>query len=116
MVDQHSGRPAAAHTTTPVVTSSSLYEAAFSTLGRNPQAGIALARTSLFGNDIRNGLLVRLFAVEVPSERSYFLVYPPRVAGAPKVALFRQWLREEIARDKAGVRKVAATPEKRSRR
>ena len=44
MVDQHSSRPAAAHTTAPVVTSS-LYEAAFSTLGRNPQAGIALART-----------------------------------------------------------------------
>jgi hypothetical protein len=44
MVDQHSTRPAAAHTAAPVVTSS-LYEAAFSTTGPNPRCGVALTRT-----------------------------------------------------------------------
>ena len=48
--------------------------------------GIVLARTSLLANDLRNGLLVRLFDIEVPGTRKYFLVYPPRLAHAPKIA------------------------------
>jgi LysR family transcriptional regulator, glycine cleavage system transcriptional activator len=79
--------------------------------------GIALARTSLLGNDVVNGLLVRLFDIEVPSERMYYLVYPPRLAEAPKIALFRQWLRDEIARDEKIVsRKAKARPGSISRR
>jgi LysR family glycine cleavage system transcriptional activator len=77
--------------------------------------GIALARTSLLGNDLRNGLLVRLFDIEVPSARKYFLVYPPRLADAPKVALFRAWLRDEIARDGEGVSRKAKAPPRPSR-
>ena len=42
--------------------------------------GIALARSSLIGNDIANGVLVRLFDVEVPSPFRYYLVYPTRLA------------------------------------
>ncbi len=63
--------------------------------------GIALARSSLIGNDIQNGLLVRLFDVEVPSTNRYYLVYPPRLAQSPKLARLRAWLHEEIARDLA---------------
>lgn len=59
--------------------------------------GIALARTSLLGNDLRNGLLVRLFDIDVPSPRRFYLVYPPRLAGSAKLALFRAWLLDEIA-------------------
>jgi LysR family glycine cleavage system transcriptional activator len=59
--------------------------------------GIALARASLIGNDIRNGLLVRLFDIDVPGARRYYLVYPPRMADSPKLALFRAWLHDEIA-------------------
>ena len=59
--------------------------------------GIALARASLIGSDIRNGLLVRLFDIDVRGPRRYYLVYPPRMADAPKLALFRAWLRDEIA-------------------
>lgn len=59
--------------------------------------GIALARVSLIGNDIRNGLLVRLFDIDVPGPRRYYLVYPPRMADSPKLALFRAWLTDEIA-------------------
>jgi LysR family glycine cleavage system transcriptional activator len=70
--------------------------------------GIALARRSLLGNDIVNGVLVRLFDVEVAAPRRFYLVYPPRTAGSPKLALFRQWLREEIAADAAPANTVPA--------
>jgi LysR family glycine cleavage system transcriptional activator len=59
--------------------------------------GIALARTSLLGNDVHNGVLIRLFDVVVPSPRKYFLVYPPRLVDSPKLAPFRQWLFDEVA-------------------
>src|SRR5690348_5415321 len=58
--------------------------------------GIALARSSLLGNDVRNGLLVRLFDIDVPAPRRHYLVYPPRLAGSPKLAAFREWLLAEI--------------------
>jgi LysR family transcriptional regulator, glycine cleavage system transcriptional activator len=61
--------------------------------------GVALARSSLIGNDIVNGVLVRLFDIEVPSPWRYYLVYPPNLAQSPKLAVFRQWLRDEIERD-----------------
>src|SRR2546429_8251772 len=61
--------------------------------------GIALARSSLIGNDLLNGVLVRPFDVEVPSPWRYYLVFPPGFARSPKLAVFRQWLRDEIARD-----------------
>jgi len=59
--------------------------------------GIALARSSLIGNDLANGLLVRPFAITVPSPHKYYLVYPQRLAGSPKLGAFRQWLLDEIA-------------------
>ena len=74
--------------------------------------GIALARTSLLGDDVRNGLLVRLFHVEVPSDRHYYFVYPPRLASAPKIELFRKWLRDEVARDAKSVNRTAKAPRK----
>ena len=63
--------------------------------------GVALARTSLVGNDLRNGVLVRLFDIDVPGSRKHFLVYPPRLASSPKIALFRTWLHAQIAQDTA---------------
>jgi len=53
---------------------------------------------------------VRLFDIDVPSPRKYFLVYPPRLAESPKIALFRQWLRDEIARDGEVVNRKAKAP------
>ena len=50
--------------------------------------GIALVRSSLIGNDLINGVN-SLFDVVVPSPFHYYLVYPPRLAGSPKLALFR---------------------------
>ncbi len=42
--------------------------------------GVALARRTLLGNDVRNGVLVRLFDVESPAPRRFWLVYPPRMS------------------------------------
>jgi LysR family glycine cleavage system transcriptional activator len=61
--------------------------------------GIALARGTLLGTDLVNGVLVRLFDVTVRSPFRTYLVYPPRLADSPKLAHFRQWLRDEIAAD-----------------
>jgi LysR family glycine cleavage system transcriptional activator len=66
--------------------------------------GIALARESLLGQDLRNGLLVRLFDVAIRSPRSHFLVYPPRLQSAPKLLAFRSWIFEELARDRREAR------------
>ena len=75
--------------------------------------GIALARSSLIGNDLRNGVLVRLFDVVVPSPFRYYLVYPTRLAASPKLTLFRDWLKDEIARDEASAELLAALPQQR---
>jgi len=83
--------------------------------------GVALTRSSLIGNDLNNGLLVQPFQVSVPSQFKYFLVYPPRLAQSPKLALFRDWLRDEVAADPNvasvnGVRRKSEAASKRTRR
>ncbi len=72
--------------------------------------GIALARTSLIGNDLANGVLVRLFDATVPAPNRYFLVYPSRRGEAPKLKQFGAWLRKEIARDDGGMAVLRAKP------
>jgi LysR family glycine cleavage system transcriptional activator len=62
--------------------------------------GVALARSSLIGNDLTNGVLVRPFEITLPSPHKYFLVYPPRLADSPKLAPFRQWLLDEVAAER----------------
>jgi LysR family transcriptional regulator, glycine cleavage system transcriptional activator len=64
--------------------------------------GVALARSSLIGNDLTNGVLVRPFQITLPSPHQYFLVYPPRLAHSPKLAVFRQWVLDEIAAEQRG--------------
>jgi LysR family glycine cleavage system transcriptional activator len=80
--------------------------------------GIALARASLIGNDIRNGLLVRLFDIDVPGPRRYYLVYPPRMVDSPKLALFRAWLHDEITAESPTTKppKRAATTDRKRRK
>lgn len=67
--------------------------------------GVALARTSLIGNDLANGLLVQPFDVTVSSANRYYLVHPPRLATAPKLVAFREWLFEQIAAGAASARR-----------
>jgi LysR family transcriptional regulator, glycine cleavage system transcriptional activator len=70
--------------------------------------GVALARSSLIGNDLTNGVLVRPFQITVPSPHKYFLVYPPRLANSPKLAVFRQWLLDEIAAEQQAARRAGS--------
>ena len=81
--------------------------------------GIALARESLLGNDLRTGALVRLFDISIPAPRRFFFVYPPRMAQAPKLALFRTWLFAELAADRTlaigGTSRVRARKRARTR-
>jgi DNA-binding transcriptional LysR family regulator len=70
--------------------------------------GVALARSSLIGNDLTNGVLVRPFQITVSSPHKYFLVYPPRLGDSPKLAVFRQWLLDEIATEQRGVRRAGS--------
>ncbi|MDQ6923248.1 MAG: LysR substrate-binding domain-containing protein, partial [Pseudomonadota bacterium] len=77
--------------------------------------GIALARSSLLGNDVRNGVLIQLFDIVVPLPKKYFLVYPPRLVDSPKLAPFRQWLFDEVAaegRDASPPKKRQSAPRK----
>jgi LysR family glycine cleavage system transcriptional activator len=75
--------------------------------------GIALARRTLLGSDLHNGVLVRLFDVAMPSAKKFYLVYPARTAGSAKLAIFRDWLAREIAADGALERRER-TPRRRS--
>ena len=77
--------------------------------------GVALARSSLLGNDVKNGLLVRLFDIDVPAPRRYYLVYPPRLASSPKLAVFRAWLQDEIRDDARGSAARQRKPRRRLR-
>jgi LysR family transcriptional regulator, glycine cleavage system transcriptional activator len=70
--------------------------------------GVALARSSLLGHDLRNGVLVRPFAIVAPAPKKFWLVYPARSAHTTKLALFRDWLRSEIAAERAA--DAASTP------
>jgi LysR family glycine cleavage system transcriptional activator len=60
--------------------------------------GVAIARSSILGDDLRNGVLVKLFDIEVHNPRKYYLVYPPRMKDSPKLEAFRSWLRQELRR------------------
>ena len=85
----------------------------FSDLSHGLQAaieghGVALARSSLLAHDVRNGILVRPFDVVAPSPRKFWLVYPPRSAKTAKLALFRQWLQDEIEAERRADAEFAA--------
>lgn len=77
--------------------------------------GIALARSSLIGNDLVNGLLVQPFAITVPSPFKYYLVYQSRLADSPKLAAFRQWLMAEIALQQAAAKRALPPKANKSR-
>jgi len=58
-------------------------------------AGVAIVDPRLVAEDIKRGRLVAPFALKVPSESAYYLVYPETSANNPKIAAFRQWLLSE---------------------
>ena len=60
---------------------------------------VALADFAMVANDLSEGRLVRPFdlSIKVAPEFAYFLVYPERTAGDPRVIAFRDWLLKEAA-------------------
>ena len=50
--------------------------------------------------DIERGTLVQLFDITVPSQHSYYLVWPENVTPSDKILAFREWLLAE--RDRSG--------------
>ncbi len=59
--------------------------------------GLALGSTSLAADDLAAGRLVRPFAIALPVNFAYYLVYPKTNAEVPKIAAFRKWLLAETA-------------------
>jgi len=54
--------------------------------------GIALGRGALVADDLAAGRLVRPFALSLPSEWAYYIVYPAGAGNRPKIAAFRDWI------------------------
>ena len=60
--------------------------------------GVALARTSLIGDDLAAGRLVRVLPQTAPTAFRYFFVSRQEVSDRPKIACFRDWVIAEMKR------------------
>ena len=61
--------------------------------------GVALARSALAALDLASGRLVRPLAQSIPARYAYWVVCPKRLATAPKIVRFRDWLMKETDAD-----------------
>ncbi len=59
--------------------------------------GVAIGRSSLIGQDLAAGRLVRPFPLSHPADYAYWLVCPAAWAERPKIRAFRNWLAEQAA-------------------
>ncbi len=63
--------------------------------------GVALGRGALVAHDLAAGRLVRPFAISLPAEYAYYIVYRQAAAREPRLVAFRDWLLAEAERDAA---------------
>ncbi len=63
--------------------------------------GVAPASPIFFAAEIASGRLVQPFPVALHDERQAWLVYPQERRRTRKIAAFRDWLLERVARDPA---------------
>lgn len=63
--------------------------------------GVALGRSALIADELRNGTLVRPFEVSLPTDLAYYIVYPSEHLKRSKVKAFRDWLLAEAGREEA---------------
>ncbi len=61
--------------------------------------GVALGRTPLVAEDLREGRLIRPFDFSLPADFAYYLVYPERKARHPAIIAFRNWILQEASRE-----------------
>lgn len=66
-------------------------------------AGIVLGRLALAARDIRAGRLVAPFDLVLPSNASFYFCCLPEMAEAPKIVAFRDFVRAEIAAERAQI-------------
>lgn len=64
-------------------------------------AGVAIGPPELFREEIGDGRLFQPFPQLVESGKSWWLVCPSAAAQRPKIKAFRQWIEDELARDRA---------------
>ena len=63
--------------------------------------GIALARETLIGNDVKAGLLIPLFGSTIRTKYASYFVTPVEYERNEKVAIFRDWVMEYLKKDTA---------------
>jgi LysR family glycine cleavage system transcriptional activator len=59
--------------------------------------GVAMARSTILGDDLVSGRLVRPFALDMPGRYGFHLVCPEAIANRPKIVRLREWLLAEGA-------------------
>jgi LysR family glycine cleavage system transcriptional activator len=70
--------------------------------------GIALARTTLAAWDLINGRLVRPLIEALRLSKTYWIICPKATSKLPKIAIFRDWLVAEAARDARQLQKLGS--------
>jgi LysR family glycine cleavage system transcriptional activator len=73
--------------------------------------GVTLARTALVALLLLEGRLIRPFPLALATSYAYYIVCPKATAGRPKIALMRDWLLAEAARDEARLAEQSAAAE-----
>lgn len=58
--------------------------------------GIALGRSSLVEDDLKNGVLIEPLSIRAPSSSNYFLVSPKGGDHNKKTTLFKSWLKKSM--------------------
>ena len=59
--------------------------------------GVVLGSSVLADDDVAAGRLIRPFALTIPVDLAYYIVYPPKAPRKPKVKAFRDWLMSQVA-------------------
>lgn len=67
--------------------------------------GVLLGRSALVSADLAAGRLVRPFRLKIMSAWKYYVVYPAGALRHRKVRVFRDWLFEEMAKDREQTQK-----------
>lgn len=59
--------------------------------------GVAIGDQMLCGDALNRGSLIRPFEIEIPANRSYYLVADEMKLDSPVVTAFMNWLKERVA-------------------
>ena len=77
--------------------------------------GVVLGRSALVSDDLTAGRLVKPFALSMPAQLAYYVVYPPRALQRFKVKAFRDWIFTEVETETAEAAPDKAPPRRSGR-